>query len=179
MRGFTLIEVMSALLILSLVAVMSFRGLGAVLDARDHVRQETEKWQHVAAFFSRFERDLHLSAPHPLRTAPGQLEFSRFATTEGVDAPRRVAYRLNGDHAIEMSVLPGFEAAHGGSAEARPIRYVALPAVTQFDLQYLAPELVWVDAWPRSARDAALPRAVRLRIVLASGEELVRIFAAK
>ncbi|MGP1676058.1 MAG: prepilin-type N-terminal cleavage/methylation domain-containing protein, partial [Burkholderiales bacterium] len=31
-RGFTLIELMSALLVLSLLALMSYRGLGAVLD---------------------------------------------------------------------------------------------------------------------------------------------------
>ena len=33
-RGFTLIELMTALLVLSLLALMSYRGLGAVLDAR-------------------------------------------------------------------------------------------------------------------------------------------------
>ena len=65
--GFTLIELMSALLILSLLAVMSLRGLGAVLDARDQVRQETAKWKSVAAFFSRFQHDVQLSAPRAVR----------------------------------------------------------------------------------------------------------------
>ena len=69
LRGFTLIELMSALLILSLLAMMSFRGLGAVLDARDQVRRETEKWKGVAAFFSRFQRDIQLSAPRPVLAA--------------------------------------------------------------------------------------------------------------
>ena len=74
--GFTLIELLCALLILSLLALMSFRGLAAVLDSRDHVRQETEKWRGVAAFFSRFQRDVQLSAPRPLLAAAGRLEFS-------------------------------------------------------------------------------------------------------
>lgn len=47
-RGFTLIEVLTALLVLSLLALMSYRGLSAVLDAREHVRAETEKWRRVA-----------------------------------------------------------------------------------------------------------------------------------
>jgi hypothetical protein len=51
--------------------------------------------------------------------------------------------------------------------------------VAQFELQYLDTELAWVDAWPRSERDPPLPRAVRLRIVLVSGEELVRVFALR
>jgi general secretion pathway protein J len=51
--------------------------------------------------------------------------------------------------------------------------------VATFELQYLEPGLTWVDAWPRSERDPPLPQAVRLRIELASGEELVRVFALK
>ena len=173
--GFTLIELMSALLILSLLAVMSFRGLGAVLDARDQVRQETEKWKRVAAFYSRFQRDVQLSAPRPVLAAAGRLEFTRFATAEGIDAPRRVAYRLNENHEIEISVWPGLDVA----PNAKPARYAVLPAVAQFELQYLDSDLAWIDAWPRSERDPPLPRAVRLRMVLASGEELVRVFSLR
>lgn len=185
-RGFTLIELMTALLILSLLALMSFRGLGAVLDARDHVRQETEKWRSVAAFFSRFQRDVQLSAPRPVRAASGPApawrgsagagaEFSRFASAEGLDAARRVAYRLNENHEIEISLWPGLDVA----PNTQPARYVVLSAVSQFELQYLDSARTWVDAWPRSERDGPLPHAVRLRIVLASGEELVRVFALK
>jgi general secretion pathway protein J len=175
-RGFTLIELLSALLILSLLAMMSFRGLGAVLDARDQVRQETEKWRRVSAFFARFQRDVQLSAPRPVRAASGVapawrgqagsgLEFSRFASAEGLDSARPIGYRL----------WPGLDLA----PDAQPARYAVLSAVAQFELQYLDYELAWVDAWPRSERDPPLPRAVRLRIVLASGEELVRVFALR
>jgi general secretion pathway protein J len=172
-RGFTLIELMSALLILSLLAVMSFRGLGAVLDARDQVRQETEKWKRVAALFSRFQHDVQLSAPRPVRTAAGRFEFSRFATAEGTDAPRRVAYRLNQSREIELWLWPGLDVA----PNAQPARYTVLSAVARFELQYLDARLEWVDAWPRSERDPPLPQAVRVRIVLDSGEDLVRVFA--
>jgi len=172
-RGFTLIELMSAMLILALLAVMSFRGLGAVLDARDQVRQETEKWKRVAALFSRFQHDVQLSLPRPLRSAPGRLEFSRFATAEGIDAPRRVAYRLNENREIELWLWPGLDVA----PNAQPARYTVLSAVAQFELQYLDARLAWVDAWPGSERDPPLPQAVRVRIVLESGEDLVRVFA--
>jgi general secretion pathway protein J len=174
-RGFTLIELMSALLILSLLALMSLRGLGAVLDAREHVGQETEKWRSVAAFFARFQRDVQLSAPRPVLAAAGRLEFSRFAAAEGVDAPRRVGYRLNDRREIELALWPAFEPA----PDIQPTLYPLLPSVAQFQLQYLGAELTWVDAWPRNERDPPLPMAVRLRIVLDSGEELVRVFCLK
>jgi len=174
-HGFTLIELMAALLILSLLALMSFRGLGAVLDAREHVSQEAEKWRSVAAFFSRFQRDVQLSAPRPMLAAARRIEFSRFAAAEGIDAPRRVAYSLNDNREIELLLWPAFEPA----PETQPSRYSLLPAVAEFELQYLGSELAWVDAWPRTERDPPLPQAVRLRVVLASGEELVRVFSLK
>lgn len=183
-RGFTLIELLSALLILSLLAVMSFRGLSAVLDARDQVRQETHKWQRVAAFLSRFERDIQLSAPRPVRTAGGiapawlgapgtGLEFSRFASVDGLDVARRVAYRLNDNQEIEIALWPGLDLA----ANAQPARYAVLSRVAEFEVQYLDRALAWAPAWPAAAGEAPLPRAVRLRVRLSTGEELVRVFA--
>jgi general secretion pathway protein J len=174
-KGFTLIELLCALLILSLLALMSFRGLAAVLDSREHVRLETEKWRGVAAFLSRFQRDVQLSAPRPLLAAAGRLEFSRLAAAEGIDAPRRVGYRLNESREIELLLWPGLDPAPG----IEPTRYALLAAVAAFELQYLAGDLTWVDAWPRTERDPPLPQAVRLRMVLASGEELMRVFSLK
>ena len=187
-RGFTLIELLTALLVLSLLALMSYRGLGAVLDTRAHLRQETDKWRWVANFFARFEQDVQLAAPRPVRTASGsapawlgrpdtmpgpRLEVSRFASAEGVDTPRRVAYALNEKQEIELWLWPGLDVA----PDALPARYPVLGGVTKFEFQYLNADLAWVGAWPTSPRDAAIPRAVRLRIVLASGEEIVRVFA--
>ncbi len=188
-NGFTLIEVLAALLILSALALMSYRGLGAVLDTRQHAAAETDKWRHVAAFFARFEQDVQMAAPRPVRSAAGiapawigvpasttaqpRLAFSRFASTEGVDTPRRVAYTLNDKQQIELWLWPGLDL----PANVPPAHYTVLRGVTSFDLQYLDADLVWVNAWPTSPSDAAIPRAVRVRIVLASGEQVVRVFA--
>ncbi len=199
-RGFTLIEIMSALLVLSLLALMSYRGLGAVLDAREHTRAETDKWRRVSAFLARFERDVQLAAPRPVRsvgatttdttpdttsgTSPAwrgdlvttdqaRLEFSRFAATEGVDTARRIAYRLNEKDEVELWLWPGLDIA----PDTLPARYPVLAGVKTFELQYLNPGLVWVNVWPSSPTDPPIPQAVRLRIVLASSEEIVRVFA--
>jgi general secretion pathway protein J len=187
-RGFTLIELLTALLILSLLSLMSYRGLGAALDAREHVSQEVRKWQRVAAFSSRLEQDLRLAAPQTVRNASGgasawlgrpeaksgpSLEFSRFAAAEGVDMPQRVAYGLNDRQQIELWLWPGLDAA----SDAVPVRYAVLDGVTDLEFLYLNADLAWVNAWPMAPGDAAMPRALRLRIVLASGEEIMRVFA--
>ncbi len=189
-HGFTLIELLAALLVLSLLALMSYRGLGAVLDAREHVRQQTAKWRAVSAFFARFERDVGLAAPRPVRsgtaTAPAwqasvdtdsrpSLAFSRFASAEGMDTARRLGYRLNEKQEIELSLWPGLDVAPG----AQPARHPVLAGVVQFELSYLTPAHAWVNTWPLPGLDAQVPEAVQLRIVLASGEDIVRVFALK
>ncbi len=186
--GFTLIELLTALIILSLLALMSYRGLDAVLDARAHVTQETAKWRRIAAFAARFEQDLRLAAPRPVRTVAGsapallgrpgsspgaRLEFSRFASAEDLDLPRRVAYGLNEQQEIELTLWPGLDL----PPDAQPVRYPVLRGVARLEIDYLNAELEWVDAWPGSPRDAAIPRAVRLRILPVGGDEMVRVFA--
>lgn len=186
--GFTLIELLTAMLILSLLAMMSWRGLGAVLETRDRVLEETRKWQAVAAFCTRFERDLSMAAPRAVRTrgreapawvgrtadsAEPRLELSRFASSEGVDAPRRIAYRLNDRGQVELWLWSGLDAAPG----EEPARYPVLDGVSTLELEYLDANLAWVPAWPAGPDSAVMPRAVRLQIVLASGERIVRLFA--
>lgn len=192
--GFTLIELLTALLILSVLALMSYRGLGALLDARTQVTAETEKWHRVAAFFGRFERDAQLAAPRPVRDSSGELpawlgraepsqnsspvpllEFSRFGSIDGSDVPRRIGYRLNDKQEIELWLWPALD----NAPATIPARYVVLANVTALDIQYLNTDSVWVSAWPGSRLDPPVPRAVRLHVVLASKEDLVRIFALK
>ena len=109
------------------------------------------------------------------------LEFSRFAPAEGgegVDTARRVAYQLNQNQEIELWLWPGLDVAAG----MQPVRYSVLAGVAKLELHYLSPNLGWVEAWPTEVADspisaiASLPQAVRLRIILASGEEIQRIF---
>ncbi len=196
-RGFTLVELLTALIILSLLALMAHRGLGAVLDAREYARQETEKWRRVVRFLSRFERDVKLAAPRPVRVASGvlpawqgrldiapdgrpeaYLEFSRFAPGEEVDVARRIAYKLNPAQEIELWLWPGLDIAPG----MQPVRYTLLDGVTSLELHYLDVGKVWTATWPPGPADpsalaiSSLPQAVRLKMVLVSGEEIERIF---
>lgn len=187
-RAFTLVELLAALLILALLGLLSYRGLSAVLDARDRVREETGKWQRVSAFFARFERDVQLAAARPFRTALGtapawrgtsqaepRLEFTRLSSAEGADAPQRLAYHLNGRREIELWLWPGLDLPAG----VAPARYPVLRGVSRLELHYLSPRLTWVDTWPERPLDAALPLAVRVRVVLTGNEDIVRVFALK
>lgn len=180
MKGFTLVEVLVALLILSTMALMSYRGLDAVLDAREQVSTETKKWQGLAAFLVRFEQDLYMAMPTAVHgqaenTFEPRLTFNRFATNEGVDAPRHIAYRLTEKQEIELWIWPGLDTAPGQI----PARYAVLGGINTFALQYMTAEHLWVDAWPISDRDSGIPRAVKMHLVLVTGETLMRIISLK
>lgn len=186
-RGFTLIELMTALVILALLGLMSYRGLSAVLDSREHVARETAKWRALAAFFNRLENDLQRAAPRPVRGASADsaalrgarsasgdsIELTRFGAHDGGEAPRRIAYTKNAAHEIELWLWPGLDAA----PLSQPQRYPVLSGVTRLEFDYLGADLAWLDGWPSPGSARLLPAAVRVRVVLASGEELVRVFA--
>lgn len=187
-RGFTLIELLAALLVLSLLALMAYRGLGVVMASRDHIQAESARWRQAESFFTRFEGDVRLASPRPVRRTSGiapawlgrpdavhdpLVEFSRFAGVDEFDTPHRIGYGINGDHQIELWIWPGLDLADN----APPSRYVVLGDVRHFDLQYLGPALTWERAWPSVSSDPPLPLAVRLRIEFGSGETVVRVFA--
>jgi general secretion pathway protein J len=196
-RGFTLIELLVALAVLSLLAVMSYRGLGAILDAQEYVKRETEKWRRINLFLTRFERDVQLAIPRPVRTGSGILpawlgvikaapdggmlpymEFSRLGSIEETDVARRTAYQLNDKREIELWLWPGLDIGPGAAA----MRYPVLAGVAKMELHYLTANRAWVNTWPSAAPDSpvstasSVPQAVRLHIALASGEEIERIF---
>lgn len=186
--GFTLVELLVALVILSLLAMMSWRGLDAVLDTRSHVLAETRKWQAVSAFCLRLERDLAMAAPRSSRNGGGhapawlgrpqgqagpRLEISRFASPGGPDSPRRIAYQLNDRQQVELWLWSGLDVAPG----EQPARHPVLGDVRALEFDYLDERLEWMPAWPASPASPVMPRAVRLQLVLGTGERIVRVFA--
>ena len=186
-HGYTLVELLTALFVLSLLALMSYRGLSGVLDTREHLARETAKWRALAAFFERFEHDVQLAMPRPVRTPGGsasafiarddtpqgpQVEFSRAAAG---DAPRRVGYARNSRGEIELWLWPGLD-----TAEAAPaLRERVLNGVARLEIECMDERLAWISKWPADNEELALPRAVRLRIVLSDGEEIVRVYALR
>ena len=57
-RGFTLIEVLVALLILSILATMAWQGVDAMVRTRDGARQATEGMLRLSTVMAQWEQDL-------------------------------------------------------------------------------------------------------------------------
>ena len=56
--GLTLIELMVALAIFSVLGILSFRAIDAATVTRDHLSRESRRWQEITRFFQLTEAQL-------------------------------------------------------------------------------------------------------------------------
>lgn len=192
-RGFTLLEILVALIIFSLMSVMAYRGLSSVLQSRDHLAQENRKWRAVAMLFARIEQDLKLLANRPVRDvndlkAPpflaqtqvrseqeAMLSFTRTGYSDQAGAlagPLRSGYRLRGE-VVEQILWPAPDAA----PRATPAVNGLLNKVATLEFQYLDDAGAWHAQWPLPGSNNTFPSAVQVILELKSGERIARLFA--
>ncbi len=57
-RGFTLVEVLVALLVMAILATMAWQGLGSVIRSRDATREALDQTQRLSTVITQWEQDL-------------------------------------------------------------------------------------------------------------------------
>jgi len=80
-RGFTLVEVLVALLIMALMAMMSWRGLDAIIRTRDISQAHLERTMRLQTVMAQWEQDLlavqDSGTVPPLQFTGGSLQLTR------------------------------------------------------------------------------------------------------
>lgn len=192
-HGFTLVELLVSLVILALLSIAGYRGLDAVLQARERVAQETRQWQHLSYFFARLEQDIAQAERRSVRDSGGlaraewlghavvvgeedaELTFTRAGVADqGVAllAPQRIAYRLE-----QGSIVLLRWSSLDQAERAKAIRYPVLEGVSEFKLRYLDINGNWLMQWPPSGLSNGLPQGVEVSLTLSGGKKITRIFA--
>lgn len=190
-RAFTLIEVLLALAILGVIAVLGYRAVAALSESEARLSAEATRWQTLDRFFARVEGDFRQAMPRPARfgetrmaawigsedpSGNSALEFSRAGpefNLEAGSAGQRIAYAFSNG-----SVEVRYWASYDRPVNADPTAYPLVSDVAQFHLSYLTRSGQWSDVWPLSG-EADLPRAVRVQLTLASGESIERWLALR
>ena len=189
--GFTLIELVIALAILALVAVLGYRALASLTDSEVRLTAEAKRWRELDAFFARLEADMREALPRDVRTGGGgeaawvgdvdgtgnaELRFSRagpeFATEPG-SAGQRIGYRMR-NGAVEVLYWPRLDQ----PASVSPQPFALADGIVEFRVAYLDARGGWRARWP-AAGEPAVPRAVRVEIALAGGETIERWLALR
>jgi general secretion pathway protein J len=189
--GFTLLEVLIAIAIVALLALMGYRALAALSESESRLSIESARWRTLDLFFARLEADLREAVPRAARNGSvrepawlaevdaagnGALAFSRAGPEFAIDpgsVGQRLGYRLR-NGSIEVLYWGGYDRPR----DSEPTAYALLSGVSQFRLSYLTATGRWVETWP-VAGEADLPSAVRVAVTLASGEEIERWLALR
>ena len=188
-RGFTLIEVLVALVLLAITAVLAWQATAAMVDGEGRLSREAQRWRTLDMALSRMEADLRQAQPRAIRAASSNeapwiaaieangssaIVFSRaggeFAVEPGM-AGQRIGYRLR-NGALEVLYWPTLDRTAGIQATA----YRLVDGVAGFRVDHLSAGGAWLTGWPRFG-EPDLPRAVRVLLTLDSGEAIERWFA--
>ncbi|WP_170153672.1 type II secretion system minor pseudopilin GspJ [Alkalispirillum mobile] len=200
-KGFTLLELLVAMAIFSLLAVMAYGGLMSVLDSRAHTDQAAERLDEKQLAFAMLDRDLRQLVDRPRRDAygdrrpslmlddlrsPPRLQLvSAGARSHGARSElRRVGYEVD-DGVLYRLLWPAID----GGEEEPQTRVAILGNKSGNEIQTLEFYFYYpgVDgsttrsrAWPAPELDtpeAGLPVAVEIQLETAHAGEISRVFA--
>lgn len=181
--GFTLLEVLVALVLLTVFAVTSYRALDAVLVAERHARLETAGWQRLAMVYARIEADLQDAVAAPIPLAAGRPGFRAEGADTGAagfsldrqlpgdqaDGLVRVSYRYVGGNLTRLAQSSLRPQAEG---EAPP---PLLDGLERAEFSYLDNVGAWQPEWG-AIQSGQLPRAVAIVLAWPDGRRLRRVF---
>ncbi len=188
--GFTLLELLVALTIFAVLAVMAYGGLETVLDTRSQVEAKAARLANLQMVYSRMEQDIEQTVGRSIRDSYGDprpaliggtgqqptLELTRGGWTNPTGELRstlqRVAYGLEKDQLVRLSWMVLDQA-----QDTKPYKQPLLAGVQEFRVRFLDQSGVWRDAWPPvGAPGVVLPKGVEVTLVLDQGRTLTWLF---
>jgi general secretion pathway protein J len=196
-RGFTLIEIMIAVLISAILAVMAFEAMQQAVTNRDRIRKHAQRLQAVQFTMRSFVQDFSQLVPRPVREPLGDDYQAALVGTNGVASQvfltrdgwmnpagvarstlQRVRYELR-DGKLHRDYWMVLDA----QLDPAPISRELLDGVRSFHLRYMNDGRNWQDTWPpqglgptRTERDLRWrPVAVEVTLELEDFGRLTRI----
>jgi general secretion pathway protein J len=178
MTGFTLLELLVAMLVFAVLSTMAYGGLRNVMNTDRHSEIASRRLADLEMTFMFVGRDLAqavdrtardpLGTPMPAFTgALQQMAFTCYAGGDGEVG--RVEYFLQGK-SLRRGRWPVLDATQETVLQHAEL----LAGVTAVQFRYLASQ--WSETWPAPNVNTTLPRAVEITVKLEEGTELRRLF---
>lgn len=193
-HGFTLLELLVALAVFSIMAIAAYSGLRNVLYTRAAVEEQNRRLAAVQMAVYRLEQDIEQTTPRGIRDEYGEpqgallgdpladdrLTLTRAGWDNSLGQQRanlqRVTYRLR-DGRLWRLYWPVLD--RGGPIEPRET--LLLDRVREFKARFLDQD-DWRDDWPPPPKEEdskpdpdRLPRAVEIRLILEDWGEITRL----
>jgi len=180
--GFTLLEIMVAIVIFAIMAAIAYSGLNNVLLAREQTEEHSRDLQQLQTAMNWLARDVEQTIDRGVRSEYGELlaplignEFEGYLiefTRDGWRNPanharsslQRVAYAVR-DHKLLRAYWRVLDRAE----DSKPYEQVLLDGVNAVEIRYLADGDEWQTSWPpadlgTNTTPLTLPRAVEVNI---------------
>lgn len=189
-QGFTLFELLVAISIFSLISIIAYSGLSAVLNTREQTEKASARLGDIQLTFLNLQRDIQHVVLRPVRDEFGTDKEAFLGTTIGEytlelsrsgrrnparvqrSAIQRVAYQLE-EETLYRVTWPVLDRPQG----IEPKRRKLLDHVKRIEIQYLDDQDEWQTEWPVAATSSAtLPGAVNIELELEDYDKINRIF---
>ena len=178
--GFTLLELLVALSIFAIVAVLAYGGLGTVLDLRILTEESAERLAELQKTYLIVQRDIEQLVPRTIRDEFGdeqaaiigaaQFQLTRGGWRNPLNNPRsnlqRVGYALEEQQLVRYSWLVLDRA-----QDSEPREQVLATGINSISVRYLDTDDSWQEQWPPEQVSGSgeplsdeLPRAVELTL---------------
>ena len=193
-RGFTLLEILVAMVILAVMGLMAYRGVSEARVAVGNAEAHLERLRAVQRSVQLIVTDFRTLARRPVREPIGDarrpallrdpngvtlVELSHAGWPNGAGTPRgtvqRVVYRLE-----DGKLFREYWTVMDATLATPPVRRELLDRVERVDLRYLTNGREWIAEWPPFNNTGDLnqyirPIAVEVTLVLSDYGEIRRV----
>lgn len=183
-RGLTLIELLVAIVIFSLLGLMAYRAVYSATESQKRLSEEYATWQRISRAISRVETELaQIGARSSEQIVSAKTALDVTASDNG--NLRLVYWRMDDNQGARLSGLEYADQTlsllrwKSGDASQTPERNILLTGVTSFTLNYAAQnDSNWRTSWPVSpARKAEIPTGIRLEMEVNGIGRITRVFS--
>lgn len=190
-RGFTLLELLVALSIFSILSVMAYGGLQSVITTKNSTQQAADRIAEIQLVMMRISNDLRQTVSRKIRDEYGDFLYAMQSSKNGDETMawtragyrnpahlkrshmQRVAYKLEQQKLIRVT-WPVLDRAQDTEA----LESEVLSNIESIEWRFLNNENEWVSAWPEEGDKAELyplPKATEFTLELQDWGKIRRL----